>query len=735
MEPQDTALTTRAAPALTWAQTHFAWQAQEMVADTPWATTLRLTSTTDQAYLKLLPWHQRKMVAPVARLAAHFGDRIPPMLAHSSEHGWMLSAHHGGRTLDYDSEPEDLLAVVRTYGQLQANAATQSWLWQDLPRVDIGSLPELLLQFLGAVVPASDPPSAPVGAAYFIGTEDAARYERLLRRRSSVIATHLQRASALPPTINHGDLRPPNAAVTDKGRCFIMDWDDAMVGPAGMSLQGMFGGGTAPTILLSGSEVAAKAAHTPDGLLLQAFIEALAAGGYATIDTLKRAIPATVCAGVIQFILNFANFPGESRREAVGDTLRSRLSNLLDMCDLLAARDPASAIEYAQDYESRGEFRRAQNLLQDQVARRPNDAAALARFGRICRLNDHPELSLEALREAVAFAPEHADHHVELGLTLLEQLALDEATASFAQAAVLMPTLATAHEGLARAAELKRLRQAAAEPSNVPLMSYQTQGVAHDAVDKPRPEQVAMACELFNTYGALQIDHAFPVETILRLQEAFMSRYQRYFTDDDHPDALRLGDKRFMLTVDMMAPFDDASIFGAPKVLPIIRHLLDDNFVLGAYTAAISLPGSSDQRLHKDHPALYPGAEWRHKLPSFAVQMIVPLVPLDAFTGTTRIYKGSHRFSTDDAEARGHQDPVVPMGSCLLTDFRCAHRGLGNRSDRVRPILTLIYNRPWFRDFKNYAAQPPLRVPDKTFAKLPDDLRPLLAWWKDNGRG
>ena len=145
----------------------------------------------------------------------------------------------------------------------------------------------------------------------------------------------------------------------------------------------------------------------------------------------------------------------------------------------------------------------------------------------------------------------------------------------------------------------------------------------------------------------------------------------------------------------------------------------------------ISLPGSQDQRLHKDHPALFPDTEWHFKLPCFAAQIIIPLIPLDDTTGTTRFYKGTHLIPTERAEETGAQDPVVPLGSCLLNDYRCAHRGRGNRSNQVRPILTLIFNRPWFRDFKTYGKQPPLRLNDGSYEKLPEDLKRLVAWRRE----
>ena len=725
MDPRDPAAAD--IEAIDWARRRFAFDAAELVSDMPWAKTYRLNGAASAAYLKIVPAHQAGVLEPTARLAARFERHIPRVLAYDAARGWLLSAAHGARALDYDSPAVDLLAVASSYARLQAEAAHAPELFVGLPRPDLASLPQQLLAFV-QVRPASSDNSVQVGVDYFVGADDAARYHRLLQRRVDLLTQHLLPALELTPTVNHGDLRPPNAAIADDGHCIFLDWDDALVGPVGMSLHGLFSGCAVATVLLSGSAAAQAAAETPAGQRIRAYIEALAGAGYADRASLKHALPASICAGMIQFILNFSKYPGDSARALVGDTLRQRFSDLLDLCDLLSSRDHKLALELADDYERGGDLRRAQGLLQDQAARRPDDLTLLVRLAQLCRRRGDLEQAEQVLRDAIERAPQDASLHAALASVLVERLSLADGRRELEQALVLNPSLSSARAELERVDALEKMREDARLPERMPILRYEVQDAF---LARVRPEQVALGAELFSTYGTLQIDNAFPVDAIERLQKAFFDRYTPYFREDDHPDALRLGDKRYMLTVDMEQPFDDPGLIGAPTVLPIIRKLLGDDCVLGAFTAVISLPGSRDQRLHKDHPALFPNTEWHFKLPCFAAQIIIPLVPLDEFTGTTRFYKGTHKIPTEEAEATGHQDPVVPLGSCLLTDYRCAHRGRGNRSERVRPILTLIYNRPWFHDFKNYGKQPPLRLGDAAYERLPADLKPLVSWWKE----
>ena len=719
------------ADALEWAKTYIRFESVELVSDAPWARTHRLLRSEHVDYLKMLPLSQSSMVKPIAALTRHFPNHVPKLIAFDAKRGWLLSAAQGGRTLEYGAENADMISLARTYAELQAEARKAPALFAALPQSDLASLASLLSAFLlprDTDVNAARDINGHVGADYFIGRDEARQHHRALQPRLQLLQSYLNQASELPVTVNHGDLRPPNAVIGADGRCVLLDWDDAIAGPAGMSLHGLFDGCILPTILLSGSATAKAAAGSPNGLLVHAYVDALIAGGYSDSATLQRALPAAICAGMIQFMLNFSRFPGESARTDVSDTLTDRISDLFDVCDLLASRDPQTASAMSQDYEDHGDLQRAQNLLQDHSLRQPADVAASIRLGALLRKRGNLEQGEQTYREAIALAPNNASLHAGLGALLMEQLNVDEGRRTLQHAVTLDPRLQDASDDLERLRAIEQMQLDATQASQMPKLFFTDAEAAAAVV---RPEKLALGSSLFNTYGTLQIDNAFPVETIAKLHDAFMQRYSPYFREDNHPDALRLGDKRYMLTVDMEAPFNDLAVIAAPMVLPIIRKILGDDCVLGAYTAVISLPGSRDQRLHKDHPALFPDTEWTYNVPCFAAQIIIPLVPLDEMTGTTRFYKGTHKIPTEEAEATGAQDPLVPLGSCLLTDYRCAHRGRGNRSQKVRPILTLIFNRPWFRDFRNYGKQPPLRISDAAYDQMPSDFKRLVSWWKE----
>ncbi len=154
---------------------------------------------------------------------------------------------------------------------------------------------------------------------------------------------------------------------------------------------------------------------------------------------------------------------------------------------------------------------------------------------------------------------------------------------------------------------------------------------------------------LFNEHGVLLIKNAIAPDLVARCRDDFMQRYDRYFTEKKHPDALRIGDKRYMVSVTVEPPFNDADLLAAPLVFPIIRQVLGRKLILGSLTCVASLPGAGVQRLHKDHPVLFKDQP-ELELPSFAVTLIIPFIDLDEVTGSTHLIAGSHRVPSDIAK-------------------------------------------------------------------------------------
>lgn len=128
-----------------------------------------------------------------------------------------------------------------------------------------------------------------------------------------------------------------------------------------------------------------------------------------------------------------------------------------------------------------------------------------------------------------------------------------------------------------------------------------------------------------------------------------------------------------------------------PLVAPA-REVLGDDLRLSAFNGIDIYPGSTPQRLHRDHPHPTPGLV-------LTVQVVVALDPFRADTGATRVVPRSHRQPLVEADAASLDslaDSVrMEPGDAVAYDGALVHAGGSNRSSHPRRALHLFYSRGW----------------------------------------
>lgn len=236
--------------------------------------------------------------------------------------------------------------------------------------------------------------------------------------------------------------------------------------------------------------------------------------------------------------------------------------------------------------------------------------------------------------------------------------------------------------------------------------------------------------QTFARDGYLVIDRLFDPALI----DAVREEYDRQFGDlaaEALPPHLNVGDRRMQLPIMLKGSLLDPMLSAHPLLMRILESVLGQDFLIDNATCVVALPGARDQSLHRDHHELFPGAEESgEKLDAYAVTVSIPLVDLTEETGSTMLFSGSHR-----AKAGSDGKPVglsagevayVAKGGCYLMDYRLWHHGTANRSPDPRPILYLVYARPWFTDMLNFAALPRLRVGREDLRVMPAAARRLF---------
>jgi CheY-like chemotaxis protein len=226
--------------------------------------------------------------------------------------------------------------------------------------------------------------------------------------------------------------------------------------------------------------------------------------------------------------------------------------------------------------------------------------------------------------------------------------------------------------------------------------------------------------------GFLIIEGLFEPETIARMQRAFHDRYgDKDFTPQRN---LQVGDRRWMVSVEVEPPFDDPQVIANPWLLGLLQRLLGDEFVLYNFGCIVALPGAAPQHIHGDHPQLFGVAEPAEKV--FAITCVVPLLDLGTDTGCTAAWLGSHVDPNAAMEAAGGREPftyTLRGGDCYLMDARVLHAGRPNRSAVPRPILYLLYGRSWFRDVSNVYRQEPVVVSQDRVRAMRPEMRRLFT--------
>ncbi len=263
------------------------------------------------------------------------------------------------------------------------------------------------------------------------------------------------------------------------------------------------------------------------------------------------------------------------------------------------------------------------------------------------------------------------------------------------------------------------------------MIRIDCRGVAPDDAAASEPMRAAIDC--FVRHGYAILDHAIAEGKVRALGEEFDRHYRPRLRDEETTESKKVGDARYMIPLRLTHGFADTDVFANPYVVAVVRAVLEEKAIIEAYGAVVSLPGARAQPPHHDAPHLF-GPEISALLPAHALTMALPLVEMNDVNGTTMLVPGSHRWRGKDEDGEGIA-PTVPLGSCMMWDFRLVHSGTANRSTSARPMVYCTYARPWYRDPVNFRRKPMRRVDfDVGFLEtLPEDTQRLLDHAVDAG--
>lgn len=189
------------------------------------------------------------------------------------------------------------------------------------------------------------------------------------------------------------------------------------------------------------------------------------------------------------------------------------------------------------------------------------------------------------------------------------------------------------------------------------------------------------------TEGWVVLPDRLPAPFVAELAAAFEPTLARHLA----AAGPNRGVNRHQMYLPFEPPFSDQALWGHPTVLAVLDAVLGPDFECTYYGSDTPFPGAEHQPAHQDGGPLFPG--WSATPPPYSIALNVPLVDVDPTNGPLELFPGPDEPAPDAEPLRC----TLPAGSILLRDTRVWHRGSPNVGTAPRPMLALLYTRPWYR--------------------------------------
>lgn len=245
--------------------------------------------------------------------------------------------------------------------------------------------------------------------------------------------------------------------------------------------------------------------------------------------------------------------------------------------------------------------------------------------------------------------------------------------------------------------------------------------------DAANSQQVRLAHDCLMKDGYVILDNVLPADRVRALHLDFNRHYEDYLRDFEHDDSLQVGHRRFRIPLRFSGGFADPDVYANPIVLALIRTALDEDAIIEAYGAVVSLSHADPQHVHRDGPFLF-DSSISPLLPAHALTFALPLIDMNDVNGTTELWPGSHRWKNRAQDVQPTA-AAIPVGSCAIWDFRLFHGGTANRSDHHRPMVYSTYARRWYQDPTGFQRRAQIRLAfDTDFIRtVPAHCRSLFS--------
>lgn len=228
--------------------------------------------------------------------------------------------------------------------------------------------------------------------------------------------------------------------------------------------------------------------------------------------------------------------------------------------------------------------------------------------------------------------------------------------------------------------------------------------------------------------GALSADHLALAKTELResgftilkgaldprrvaeVRDHYLSLFGQMIgaPDGDRIQRSHSGGAHYQLQPSLEGVFQSSDLVANPVAMDCVRAVLGETFRILYFNSNLAAPGSGIQQVHRDNDHLF-GTETEFATPAFALVLNLLLCDFTEENGSTEVWPGTHLL-TDAHPGLGPADTLdrragamasrrinTPAGTIVIRDVRLWHRGMPNRSEQSREMLSLVYKRSWLK--------------------------------------
>ena len=157
-------------------------------------------------------------------------------------------------------------------------------------------------------------------------------------------------------------------------------------------------------------------------------------------------------------------------------------------------------------------------------------------------------------------------------------------------------------------------------------------------------------------------------------------------------------------------PFTDARLIANPMLLEILTRLPGADRELFSFGAVVSQPGAEDQHVHRDGGGLFGDPVIERERPSLRDHRHRPARRHEHRNGhDARLARQSSDDQGGTSDRRPQDRWSRRAASCSWT-IDCI-TAVSPILSGPRPILSLVFTRPWWRDDVNFGEQPPCSTP------------------------